>query len=259
MHRTIGCSRENDFDITAKTALLAGVMLSEANAEARRVEETVQYMMGENLYEVQVLAHAADILATWKDADGNRHMEMERVYHHRYDLGCIDEVNRISRAVVENRIPVTLAYELMLHRSRIPPDAYRQRLGILLLGPAFAMVFEGSMSDIMLTLGISAGYTLFWELHRRLQENELFHFLISSALISIFVSLISEYLPVHGDLIMISSIMPMVPGIGITTAFMDILNQDYMSGLAKLMEALMQALSIASGIGFGILLKGLSG
>ena len=203
MHRTIGCSRENDFDITAKTALLAGVMLSEANAEARRVEETVRYMMGENLYEVQVLAHAADILATWKDADGNRHMEMERVYHHRYDLGCIDEVNRISRAVVENRIPVTLAYELMLHRSRIPPDAYRQRLGI--------------------------------------------------------VSLISEYLPVHGDLIMISSIMPMVPGIGITTAFMDILNQDYMSGLAKLMEALMQALSIASGIGFGILLKGLSG
>ena len=42
MHRTIGCSRENDFDITAKTALLAGVMLSEANAEARRVEETIR-------------------------------------------------------------------------------------------------------------------------------------------------------------------------------------------------------------------------
>ena len=144
MHRTIGCSRENDFDITAKTALLAGVMLSEANAEARRVEETVRYMMGENLYEVQVLAHAADILATWKDADGNRHMEMERVYHHRYDLGCIDEVNRISRAVVENRIPVTLAYELMLHRSRIPPDAYRQRLGILLLGRRSLWYLKGA-------------------------------------------------------------------------------------------------------------------
>lgn len=252
-----GDSDDKAHKIIEETALMAGRMLSEANAEARRVEETMQCMMRGNYCNVQVLAHPADILLIWRDAEGNEHMKMERVYHHCYHLGCIDEIHHIARAVAQYTITVEDAYELLLQRSRIPPNTDRQRFGIILLGAAFAMVFEGGILDIVITLGIGMIYALLWELHTKFQGNELFHFLIASTLISVCISFASVYLPIYGDIVMISSIMPMVPGIGITSAFMEILNKDYVSGLARLVEAFMQALSIASGIGFGILIKDL--
>lgn len=54
------------------------------------------------------------------------------------------------------------------------------------------------------------------------------------------------------DIVIISCIMPMVPGVAITNAVRDTLQGDYLSGGARILEAFLKAAGIALGIGLGL-------
>ena len=56
------------------------------------------------------------------------------------------------------------------------------------------------------------------------------------------------------DLMIVSAIMPFVPGAAITNAVFDTLHGDYLSGLARAAEAFVIAAAVASGIGMGMFL-----
>ena len=56
------------------------------------------------------------------------------------------------------------------------------------------------------------------------------------------------------DIVIISAIMPIVPGVAITNAIRDTLQGDYLSGCARILEAFLKAASIAVGIGLGLML-----
>lgn len=51
------------------------------------------------------------------------------------------------------------------------------------------------------------------------------------------------------DIMIVSSIMPLVPGVIFTTAVRDTLNGDYSSGAARMLEAAVVALAVAAGVG----------
>jgi len=53
----------------------------------------------------------------------------------------------------------------------------------------------------------------------------------------------------HFDLIVVSSVMPMVPGVAITNAIRDTLHGDLISGVARTLDAFIVAASIAAGVG----------
>ena len=52
----------------------------------------------------------------------------------------------------------------------------------------------------------------------------------------------------------VSAIMPFVPGAAITNAVFDTLHGDYLSGLARAAEAFVIAAAVAAGIGIGMYL-----
>jgi len=57
------------------------------------------------------------------------------------------------------------------------------------------------------------------------------------------------FLAMNLDAVIISAIMPMVPGVTFTSAIRDTLNGDYSSGVAKMAEAVVVALAVAFGVG----------
>ena len=63
-------------------------------------------------------------------------------------------------------------------------------------------------------------------------------------------------LPMNLDTIIISTIMPIIPGAAITTAVRDTLQGDYLSGMSKALEAVLLASAIAIGTGLGMMLGG---
>ena len=64
---------------------------------------------------------------------------------------------------------------------------------------------------------------------------------------------------VNLDIVIISSIMPLVPGVAITNAVRDTLQGDYISGCARVLEAFLKAAGIAVGIALGLILMGMIG
>ena len=56
-------------------------------------------------------------------------------------------------------------------------------------------------------------------------------------------------LPVLQDKIVIGSIVPLLPGIALTTSIRDLFNGDYLSGAIHLLDALLTAMCIAIGVG----------
>ena len=58
------------------------------------------------------------------------------------------------------------------------------------------------------------------------------------------------------NLVITSTIMPLVPGTAITNAIRDTLQGDYTSGGAKALEAFVVALSIALGVAIGLVITG---
>ena len=71
--------------------------------------------------------------------------------------------------------------------------------------------------------------------------------------VAVVVSVIgNKIIGTNIDLVIIGTIMPLVPGVAITNAAMDTLNGDYMSGIAKILEAFVKATSTAIGVGLGI-------
>ena len=61
----------------------------------------------------------------------------------------------------------------------------------------------------------------------------------------------------EANIIIMGAIMPLVPGSTFLTSIRDMLNGDYSSGTARMMEAAVTALAVAVGVGFGMLVYGL--
>ena len=57
---------------------------------------------------------------------------------------------------------------------------------------------------------------------------------------------------INMDIVIVSAIMPIVPGVAITNAIRDTLQGDYLSGCARILEAFLKAASIALGVGIGM-------
>ena len=66
--------------------------------------------------------------------------------------------------------------------------------------------------------------------------------------------LLNLHLPIMQDKIVIGGIVPLLPGIALTTSIRDLFNGDYLSGAIHLMDALLTGMCIAVGVGFVIIL-----
>ena len=57
-----------------------------------------------------------------------------------------------------------------------------------------------------------------------------------------------KFIGVNVESVIIGVMMPFVPGIAVTNAARDFLTSDYMSGTARIVDAIMQALAVAIGV-----------
>ena len=64
--------------------------------------------------------------------------------------------------------------------------------------------------------------------------------------------ILNKYIGSDIQSVVVGFVMPYVPGIAITNAARDTFNADYMSGAARLLDALVQAIDVALGVYVGL-------
>ena len=126
--------------------------------------------------------------------------------------------------------------------------------GYVLGASAFAIFFGGNMRD-----GVAAGMVAlifyFWEyVFGPRSKNRVVYTLLSSFAVGILCMLsVLCGVGVHVDKVMIGNIMLQIPGINMMNAIRDMMCGDMITGLLRLMEAIILAVAIAAGFALAII------
>lgn len=250
-----------DAQLLMKTAALAGELMLCSGAETYRVEDTMHHILktADNLEMAEVLVIMTGISATIKQKDENVISIVKRVNSRSTNMSLIMEVNDISRRYCGEEITLEEAYKELSGLKKNIYSRLENRLGVLGICVGFAIFFGGGIREMLVTLLVGLVLTGCMTIGEKMQFHAFLQDVFGAFGIAVSSLLLSNLVKVNLDTVIISSIMPMVPGVAITNAVRDTLQGDYLSGSARVLEAFLKAAGIAVGIAIGLLLMGVAG
>lgn len=244
--------------LLANTAMLAGRILLVSGADIFRVEDTMNRILSLNNNKATAFVLGTGITLTVK-CEKETITLIERVEERATNLNRIYEVNCISRDLSERKITLKEAGERLSALKKNIQYSERLRF-VSLIGVTFgfAILLGGDVSTCIAAAVAGLALALVKELLSGLNFN---HFFLN-AIYSFVITLTSHILyktvmqGIDFNTVIISAIMPMVPGVTFTTGVRDTFNGDYTSGMARILEAIVIALAVSSGTGIAIFLVG---
>lgn len=244
-----------DYKLLFDTAVFAGEILMKNGAETYRVEDTIYRILKKsNLRTVQVLVMMTGFVATLDDPSIDSLTVVRRITSRGTNLDMIDKVNIISREFCGDQITLEDAFRRMKTLWREYRGVQKNILPMTALTGGFAIMFGGTPADAAVaafTGFVSAFMVL---LCKRFRIHMFLENIMCSVVLALVIGIVVRIFPgnLDKDLLIISSIMPFVPGAAITNAVFDTLHGDYLSGLARAAEAFVIAAAVAIGIGIGM-------
>ncbi|MBU9725288.1 threonine/serine exporter family protein [Diplocloster modestus] len=252
-----------DYQSLTDTAVLAGEIMLKNNAETYRCEETINHMLkAQKPARVEAVVLTTSILVTASDRDMNPITVVRRIKNRDTNLNRICRVNEISRRFCAGALSLKETREELMSVSR--EKIYRPylvNLCLVLVSIFYTMLLGGHAIDCVnaAVCGILMAAMTYGG--SRLGLRPFIRDFCICAAIAVCACAVGRFLPVpvHLDLIIIATMMPMMPGVAVTNAARDTLQGDYMSGGARMLEAFVKALAIALGVGLGLGICGLFG
>lgn len=233
-------------------AVETGDALLRNGAEVYRVEDTVMHILEayeiEN-YDVYVLSNGIFASANEDKDDACsmiRHVPLGSTH-----LGRIAALNQLSREICSHECSLRDAWFRLEKCKSIPCSKDYIQVFFCGLGCAcFGYLFGGNVLDAVIAFFIGALLQLFLFPLRRHKNSKFITNILGSASVTLLSLLVLSFgAPIHYDKVIIGSIMPLVPGIALTTSIRDFFNGDYLSGAIHMIDAVLTAFCIAVGVG----------
>lgn len=241
---------ESMYALILSDAVEIGALLLMNGAEAGRVEDTMgRILRAYGFVRSDVFTITSSIVATGTLPGGRKLTETRRITKRDTNLGKIEKINFLSRKVCAHPLPhEELEQEIAGIRGQGQVGAVQTLCLYLLISASLTCFFKGSGEDAVVSM--LSGAVLFLSLHvtGRFRLNSILQLLLCSALTAASVeALVRLGIGSHTDLIKIGNIMLVIPGIQLTSSLRDMINDDIISGLLNLSEALLKAAFVALG------------
>ncbi len=243
-------------------ALDLGKSMIKCGAEMNRVEETIiriGYAYG--MKSTEVFSVVSMITATVSDEGGRTHTETRRIYSYSINFDKLEQLNALSRQICSEK-PDTEEARRKLEKIMVPSRLFNPIVlfGYMFAAAGFAVFFGGTVTDGLATMPISAMIYLLNSFVKVTGASRLFFTALTSALSgSLALIFVHIGFGVNADMIMIGNIMLLIPGLMMTNSVREMLCGDLMSGILRLLESVILALSIAVGYAIPIYISGLLG
>lgn len=250
---------EMDYELYMDTAVLAGQIMLESNAETYRVEETVTRILAlTELGLIDALAITTGLVATLDNYDMHAITVVKRISNRNTNLGNITRVNDISRRVTSGLLPIEEAFQLLKEINRIQYNPWAQAIAIIGFIQTIVILYQGGLTEFIAIIPVSISVAFVQHFGNRWHIKPFVLDMVASFLIAILAIGISKLIqtPLSQNIMIVSAITPLLPGTAMTNGVRDIFREDYMSGGAKILEAFLIAIFIAIGIGTGLVLGG---
>ncbi len=249
-----------DLQLLIKTAMSAGELMLCSGAETYRVEDTMHHILktADNLEMSEVLVVMTGITASVKVKGEKVVTLVKRVESRENNLSRVVSVNDISRRYCGGELSLQAAYEEL---NSLKKKEYRRlsySIATVAVCVGFSLFFGGGIWEVVSSLIVGAFLAFCIEAVRDLKVHAFIEDVFSSMGIAMASAVMKIMLGgrMDVDIVIISCIMPLVPGMAITNAARDTLRGDYLSGIARMLEAFIKAAGIAIGIGIGLAIMG---
>ncbi len=236
-------------------AVRTGELLMKHGAETYRVEDTIERICKAcNVPYVEVFATQTGIFVSIDQGtdESDVFTYVKRISGgNSTDLKKISELNKFSRDFAATNMTIDEGTERLREIKHIKPLPITvQLLGAALISAFFCLLFEGSAMDAVWAAGIGiASYTLSLVL-AKFSLNYFMKGFCCSALACVLSLLICVPFPGLDYVSMLIGVqMIFVPGGAITLCCRDFLAGHMVSGLAKMAEVFIIAISLATGAG----------
>ena len=238
-------------------SVLAGVTLLKCGAEIFRVQDTMQRILDAcevHNYNVYVISNG--IFATINEDQADHYSVVRHVPLGSVNLEKIDEINQLSRKICTNEYTLEEAEEQMEQSSRIHAPGKWLMVWASGFGAAgFCYLFGGSLFDSLVAFIMGLILQLFLDVAGAKRMSKFLSYIIGSTIVTLGTGLVTATgLGVDFNHIVIGSIIPLVPGVSLTTSIREFFNGDYISGSIHLIDALLTAVCIAVGVATAIFL-----
>ena len=245
----------NEREEILDTAMTAGVMMLRCGAETRRAEQTVVSIAGHYGLDIQNSSFSLTngLMVSYDDVESNTHLtEIRSVPLGETRLDRLILVNQLSRDVSAGKYTVLEAKARLQEIDAISRFPLIWRLLACMAAVAlFSLMFGGSVAD-MITAGICGGLTY---LVADFLSGKVPSLIVNMAggvvmaLASFIACLVFPDLKLSIPIVFIGSVMPLVPGIAFTNGVRDIGNGDFLSGMVRLLAAILTFASLGAGAG----------
>lgn len=252
-----------NYRLLVDMAVLAGELMLISGAEVYRIEDTVvRILKHSGVEKTEVFVLATGIFATLSEPSGNVITVVKRVDRRATNLNRIYNVNEVSRRFCKDEATVEASYErLQQIAGEIQYNHIKKSVGYVMTSAFFAVLFGGGGIECIAAAAAGAILSLAVFGAGKLRLNDFclnaaaaFSAALGTLLLQRFI-----FTQLSIDAVIISAMMPLVPGVTFTSAIRDTLNGDYSSGCARIMEAVVVALAVAFGVGFAMLFFSLPG
>ncbi len=229
-------------------ALAVGSNMLKNGGETYRAEECVRHiLMSVGAEEIEIFAIPTSVIISAK-IDGVLYSRISTIKERDVDLNMIDRINTVCRQVYAGKMTVDEANEY-LKPQKHQTNRYLLALYSAISSAAFVLTFGGTLKDFC--LGFFAAIITNFSL--KFFKKTTGHTFLSALCGSFVMAALSKlsciiFTDANFASIIIGGIMPMLPGLAITNAVRDTMNGDLVSGSAKAIEAVLQAVAIAVGV-----------
>ncbi|MDR5658078.1 threonine/serine exporter family protein [Serpentinicella sp. ANB-PHB4] len=237
-------------------ALYAGEIMLKSGAEAYRVEDTIYRLCHSRKFRyIDSYVTPTGIFVTI-DNEGERTEDItsyiKRINTRSINLNKVAKVNDFSRKFVQGEMTIEEAMKTLKEIDAIEPYSTLVHALCGGIASAFVSILFGAniyefaaalLTSIIVTFVVKSLYKIYFP---------PFLTNISGGVVAALGAILTSYISVNVnvDVVIVGAIMVMVPGVAITNAVRDSITGDLVSGLAKGIEALIIATSIAFGVGF---------
>lgn len=248
--------RTMNYKLIMDVAVLAGEIMLSSGAETYRVEDTMEHILRTSrCKKIEAFALMTGIVTTLDDECMSQPMTVVKTINDRAtNLNHIIKVNEISRAYCGGRITLEEAYEKLKHVQEKQYSSTVLNVATALIATGFAMMLGGTMQDVLTATIVGLCLACCLMVGKKIRMNGIIVDVFSCMVMTLCTMglMNSGILSVNMDIVIVSAIMPIVPGVAITNAIRDTLQGDYLSGCARILEAFLKAASIALGVGIGM-------
>lgn len=228
----------------------AAQLVLENGGETYRVEETaLRIAEGFRLQDVNIVAFPTSIFVSV-----GRHTDIRRITRRGTNTTRLAIVNDISRRIVRGELDIDGAEREL--EAAAADSGWHQATLILAFGAAaasFSLLFGGTMGVLLITFLIGMLVQAVQPLFSNISMGALFGNFTGGFLTAVLAQAAALLVP-YGNVnaAIIGGIMPLLSGLLMTTAVRDTMYGDLISGIARAVDALLIAGSVALGVYSGL-------